>query len=123
MTSEWNRPDWARESIDLLALEQFATSIAALATEQARPTEVLDNVLATIAENMNAGRGTARHDKHQILREKAMQVGYANYRRFEQDLLCLIGERLEDLRYCHLTAADRQLKRQTNSPEMIGEAR
>lgn len=109
----WERraPD-VRESIDLQALESFATSVAALAAQEARAIDILDAVLESIAENLNAsGAGGIRLDKRDILRRKAEQTGYASYRCFERDLLCLIDARMADLRRCRLTASERAQKR------------
>ena len=111
MTAQEHRGAFAQESLDLQALEQFATSIAALARDEARPTEVLSSVLQTIAENLNACSAGPRRDKDSILLEKALQIGYQNPRQLEQDLLHLIGERMLDLRGCHLTAIEREQKR------------
>lgn len=110
MTTINNRAQ-ALGSIDLLALEQFATSIAALANQEAHPVEILDSVLQTIAENMNASCDGIYHDKQQILSEKAEQIGYSNYYSFQQDLLYLIGRRMADLRHSRLTAAQRAQRR------------
>jgi hypothetical protein len=88
-------------------MEQFATSIAALAEQQTSPETVLYDVLSAIAENM---RASGRHEEvtvESILEEKAHQAGYGNLQHFHTDLLHLIREQMVGLQLSRLTASHR----------------
>lgn len=94
--------------IDFEALDQFATSVAAMATLDATPLAVLENVLSTIAENLNASHHCTRYSSEGLLREKAQRYGYEDISLFRRHIVKLIGERMIDLQISQLSAIQRR---------------
>lgn len=110
MTSPTRTP-WVLDSaIDHLGLEQFATSIAALAQADLPPLAVLEQVMATIVDNLNSlGSGTG-YSIEQLMHEKAAAYGFASVADFHQSLVKLIAERMVDLQISQLNAEQRRLR-------------
>lgn len=98
-------------SIDYEALDQFATSVAAMATLDATPLAVLENVLGTIAENLNASLHCTRFSAEGLLLEKALRYGYDDVALFRRHIVKLIGERMIDLQISQLSAIQRQTRK------------
>ena len=99
------------ESVDQLALDQFATTIAALAQDGSSPTAVLNHVLEAIAANLNETSCYGYYSSERILQERASQIGYRNLHQFRRDLLQTIEDRMHDLRFSRLSASAREQKR------------
>ena len=113
MTNSPFRSHWVfHDSIDREGLEQFATSIAALATSEATPSEVLETVVGSIIENLNESVHTKRYTSYSLLQEKALHYGFHDITPFKRELLKLIGERMIDLHISQLSATQRQKRTQ-----------
>lgn len=90
-----------------LGLEQFATSIAALAGDLTNPDTALDKALSGFVDNLNAAHGEQAYNTERLLEEKAASLGYHDLREFRRQLEWLIGERMIELHVSRLSAAQR----------------
>lgn len=97
-------------TVDQEKLEQFATSIAAMATHEATPLAILGNVLNTIAENLNASTGENRYNAETILQERAQELGFEDVPMFRREIVRLVGQRIIDLEVSKLSAYQRQIR-------------
>ncbi|GEM_PF-3673321 len=95
-------------SYDSLAvMEQFATTIAALAPKIAPPEDMLQDVLQSITESMQRAGTRQAITPDMILEEKARQAGYTNLQHFHTDLLHQIRKQMLGLQLSELTATHR----------------
>jgi len=90
-----------------LGLEQFATSIAALAGEETTPVSALDKAVEDFVANLNAAQGGHGYNKDRLLQEKAASLGYRDVSEFRRRLEWLIGERMIELHVSRLSVAQR----------------
>jgi len=80
------------------SFEFFATSLAALANNEADPKQVLESALLIMGV-----------DKDTLLNEQASRYGFNGQReQFEEYLLAALEQQLFDLKCCRLTANDRK---------------
>jgi hypothetical protein len=92
---------------DDVGLDQFATSIAALAGDMTAPMAALEKALTDFVENLNATYGVDAYSEDRLLREKASSLGYDDLIEFRSKLEWLIGERMIELHVSRLSAAER----------------
>lgn len=105
------RMEWIYEgTYDSIGLDQFAISIAALANGEASPIAVLENVLSSIAENLNAASGCMHYDADSVLREKAHALGFNDMSLFLAEVINRIAASMVDLQISKLTAQHRHLR-------------
>lgn len=108
MITNGQRIAWVFDgSIDYIGLEQFATSIAALANGEARPIEVLENVLSSIAENLNASTTEPHYSPETVMSEKAHELGFQDMELFREEACRLIAHSMIDLELSKLSAKHR----------------
>lgn len=89
------------------ALEQFASSVAALSAGTKSPLAVLEQVLGAIVDHINT-----QHPDHdctidELLSDRAAAYGFSSVREFRLTLLKMIGERMVDLEFSRLSSAAR----------------
>ncbi|MCI5050026.1 MAG: hypothetical protein MRY32_06805 [Rickettsiales bacterium] len=112
LSTEAARLDWVFDGQpNREGLEQFAVSIAALASNEATPLAVLENVLATVAENLNASSALAAHDSKTMLSEKAAALGYDDVQMFRKDLVECIGQYMNNIRLTGISQQQRLIHR------------
>lgn len=80
-----------------LGLEQFATSVAALAGDTTAPIAALEKAIASFVENLNAMYGADTYNKERLLHEKAKELGFEDLTEFRRRLERMIGERMIEL--------------------------
>lgn len=94
----------ASDAIDTGALEQFATSIAAMANCPILNQQMLYEALSLITE-----------DTDRLLADKARQIGYQGREHFVEELIPCVHRQMCQLKSCRLTASERARKRLMDS--------
>ena len=108
MITNGQRIAWVFDgSVDYIGLEQFATSIAALANGETRPLDVLENVLSSIAENLNASTEQSTNSTETVMSEKAHELGFQNMEALREEACRLIAHSMVDLELSKLSAQHR----------------
>ncbi|GEM_PF-5095439 len=99
------RMAWIYEgTFDSIGLDQFATTVAAMAHHETSPAQILETVLASIAENLNAASGRTDHDAESVLREKAHALGFNDMTCFLHEVNSRIATSIVDLQISKLSS-------------------